>query len=38
MPIIPKEVNLESIFSNIKYNVDFYQREYKWNDKICGAL
>ena len=34
MPIIPKEVNLESIFSNIKYNVDFYQREYKWNDKM----
>lgn len=33
MPIIPKEVNLETIFSNTKYNVDFYQREYKWNDK-----
>lgn len=34
MAITPKEVTIQEIFSNTKYNVDFYQREYKWNDKM----
>ena len=33
MAITPKEVSIQEIFSNTKYYVDFYQREYKWNDK-----
>ena len=33
MAITPKEVTLQDVFSNTKYYVDFYQREYKWNDK-----
>lgn len=32
MAITPKEVSIQEIFSNTKYSVDFYQREYKWSD------
>ena len=32
MAITPTELNLTKIFSDTKYSVDFYQREYKWND------
>ncbi|MCR5523896.1 MAG: DUF262 domain-containing HNH endonuclease family protein [Clostridia bacterium] len=32
MAITPNELNLTKIFSDTKYYVDFYQREYKWND------
>lgn len=32
MAINPKQVSVEQLFGNIRYFVDFYQREYKWSD------
>lgn len=32
MAITPTQVTVEELFGNKKYDVDFYQREYKWND------
>lgn len=32
MAITPTQVTVEELFDNKKYDVDFYQREYKWND------
>lgn len=33
MAITPQQVTVEDLFGSKKYNVDFYQREYKWNDE-----
>ncbi|WP_238899605.1 DUF262 domain-containing protein [Clostridium sp. YIM B02500] len=33
MAINPIPINIESIFGSRKYYIDFYQREYKWNDE-----
>lgn len=32
MAITPTQVTVEELFGTKKYQVDFYQREYKWND------
>ena len=32
MGLKPKDKNISEIFENIDYEIDFYQREYKWND------
>ena len=32
MAITPKQVTVGDLFGSKKYYVDFYQREYKWND------
>ncbi|WFF73683.1 DUF262 domain-containing protein [Proteiniclasticum sp. QWL-01] len=32
MAINPKQVNVDQLFGSKRYFVDFYQREYKWND------
>lgn len=34
MGIKTKDKTIEDIFQQIDYGIDFYQREYKWNDKI----
>ena len=33
MAINPTQVTVEGLFGTKKYFIDFYQREYKWNDK-----
>ncbi|WP_432633829.1 DUF262 domain-containing protein, partial [Brachyspira sp.] len=33
MGIKTKDKTIEDIFQQIDYGIDFYQREYKWNDK-----
>lgn len=30
MAVIPKQITIDDIFGNEKFNIDFYQREYKW--------
>jgi len=34
MGLKPYDRTISQIFNNIQYDVDFYQREYKWNDKL----
>jgi len=34
MGLKPYDKTISQIFNNIQYDVDFYQREYKWNDKL----
>ena len=34
MGLKPYDRKISQIFSNIQYDVDFYQREYKWNDEL----
>ena len=34
MGLKPYDRTLTQIFNNIQYDVDFYQREYKWNDEL----
>ena len=34
MGLKPNDRKISEIFNNIQYDVDFYQREYKWNDKL----
>lgn len=34
MGLKPYDRTLSQIFNNIEYDVDFYQREYKWNDDL----
>lgn len=31
MDISPDKQNIDSVFSNTQYHIDFYQREYRWN-------
>jgi len=34
MGLKPYDRNITQIFNNVEYDIDFYQREYKWNDKL----
>ncbi|MFK5914138.1 MAG: DUF262 domain-containing protein [Woeseiaceae bacterium] len=34
MGLKPNDRKISEIFNNIKYDVDFYQRDYKWNDNL----
>lgn len=34
MGLKPYDRKINQIFNNIQYDVDFYQREYKWNDLL----
>ena len=34
MAINPSQISVGEIFGKKKYMVDFYQREYKWNDSV----
>ena len=34
MGLKPYDRKISEIFNNIQYDVDFYQREYKWSDKL----
>jgi len=38
MDISPDKQNLDAVFSNTTYYIDFYQREYKWNDEPVQRL
>lgn len=33
MDISPDKQNIDRVFSNIAYYIDFYQRDYRWNDE-----
>lgn len=32
MEVSPDKQNIDALFSNTNYHIDFYQREYKWTD------
>ncbi len=34
MGLKPCDKKISQIFNNIQYDVDFYQREYKWSDDL----
>jgi len=34
MGLKPYDRKINQIFNNIQYDIDFYQREYKWNDDL----
>lgn len=38
MDISPDKQNIDSLFSNTAYYIDFYQREYKWNKEPVERL
>lgn len=38
MDISPDKQNLNTVFSNTTYYIDFYQREYKWNGEPVQRL
>lgn len=38
MDIVPGKQNIDSLFSNISYYIDFYQREYKWTKEPVERL
>ncbi len=33
MDVQPDNRNIDKLFSNTTYYIDFYQRQYKWTDK-----
>lgn len=33
MDILPSKQNIDAVFSNTRYHIDFYQRDYRWNDE-----
>ena len=33
MDISPDKQNIDRVFSNTAYHIDFYQRDYRWNDE-----
>lgn len=33
MDISPGKQNIDAVFSNTRYHIDFYQRDYRWNDE-----
>jgi uncharacterized protein with ParB-like and HNH nuclease domain len=33
MDISPDKQNIDAVFSNTLYHIDFYQRDYRWNDE-----
>lgn len=36
--VLPDRQNLDGVFSNTYYKIDFYQREYKWEEEQVGTL
>lgn len=38
MDIAPDKQNIDRVFSNTTYYIDFYQRQYKWNDSPVKRL
>lgn len=38
MDISPDKQNIDTLFSNTTYYIDFYQREYKWNEQPVKRL
>ncbi len=38
MDVTPDKQNIEKVFSNTTYYIDFYQRQYKWNDEPVKRL
>lgn len=38
MDIAPDKQNIDTLFSSTQYNIDFYQREYKWNNEPVKRL
>ena len=38
MEVNPEKQNINTLFSTTSYHIDFYQREYKWNDSQVRQL
>lgn len=38
MDISPDKQNIDSVFSNTVYHIDFYQRDYKWSSEPVQRL
>lgn len=38
MDISPDKQNIDRVFSNTTYHIDFYQRQYKWNEEPVKRL
>lgn len=38
MSVNPKPQNIDSVFGNVRYYIDFYQREYKWKKMHIESL
>ena len=38
MDVSPDKQNIDSLFSNTTYYIDFYQRQYKWNETPVNRL
>lgn len=38
MDVSPDKQNIDQLFSNTKYNIDFYQRDYKWTKEPVERL
>jgi Protein of unknown function DUF262/Protein of unknown function (DUF1524) len=38
MDIAPDKQNIDSVFSNTVYHIDFYQRDYKWTEEPVRRL
>ena len=38
MDVTPDKQNIDMVFSNTTYYIDFYQRQYKWNDEPVKRL
>jgi len=36
--IAPDKQNIDSVFSNTVYYIDFYQRDYKWTEEPVVVL
>ena len=38
MDISPDKQNIDAVFANTLYHIDFYQREYRWTDEPVSRL
>ncbi|NMB27372.1 MAG: DUF262 domain-containing protein [Tissierellia bacterium] len=38
MDVTPDKQNIDKVFSNTTYHIDFYQRQYKWNEEPVKRL
>jgi uncharacterized protein with ParB-like and HNH nuclease domain len=38
MDVTPQKQNLDNVFSNTTYYIDFYQRQYKWTNEPVQRL
>lgn len=38
MDVMPDKQNIDNLFSNTTYYIDFYQRQYKWNEDPVNRL